>query len=99
MLSINEVTPEIGNTIQLDNGRWIRLDGEGVPATDDGFPGCAFLAFLLNIQTSVGVNVHITGRKVRYDSVGFFVTCTVEWVGDCEPSEFSKGAKLYFERF
>jgi len=91
-----EVTPETGHRIKFNASRWIALQETSDYPSVPGFSGAAFRVYLFNAGVHVGVNVTITGRYTRWDSDGRFVTCRVEYVGDCEASEYQSG-QLYLD--
>ena len=87
-----DCTPHIGSFILLDS----RHLGELLQAGDDpigqGYPGCQFRMPVRNSHFGpVSVNVKVTGRTVQIKQGMLMVRVQIEWVGDCEPSQFSSG--------
>ena len=82
-------TVKEGSVIQLPSGRMeqLKLDhSEPCP----GWPGAQF-RLPCPIGRMIAVNVTITGRTIQRRGGADWVRVKLEWVGDCEPSTFSKG--------
>lgn len=83
------IIPAIGDFIHPDKWNLGNNLTEGIPATNDGWPGSDFR--LQGKYCDWGVNIKVTGRKVIYTSWGIKVRCQIEFVGDCELSTFGYG--------
>ena len=102
-------TPALGEALIGDE--WASHGNliEGLEDLKDGFPGCQFYVTLNNGGpiTQLAVNLTISGRKRHYvDSCmhdedraagkrRWRQRVRIEFVGDCEPSTFTKGW-IYF---
>ncbi len=89
------VRPEVGAVVKLDERDITEqlLDGDGwsVP----GYAGCDFrFPIFAGPIKNVAVNVEVVGRTLQRRSGADWVRVKIEWVGDCEPSTFSKGWML-----
>jgi len=96
-----EVKPAVGLQIKVDGAKTHFRLTDGIEYVDSGFPGCDFYAVreFVEYPYSIACNVTVTGRTIqRPDGVHGrrAVRVELEWVGDCEPSTFSKGW-LYLE--
>ncbi len=89
-----EVEVNVGSVIELDSGRVEQLlDGDDY--VDSGFAGCDFrypnVVEQWRTKHAIAINVEITGRVTRYRKDARWVRVKIEWVGDCEASNFSGG--------
>lgn len=88
-----EVKPEVGSVIRFDGQYVGRRLLEGDDYVDSGFPGCAF-----RLESAIGyhiaVNVTVTGRTFQRFNDSLWVRVRVEFVGDCEPSTFTRAWML-----
>ena len=66
------------------------LESDGY--SDSGFPGCQYRMPTNNGDYQLAVNVSISGRKSHPIDYGRYKTrVKIEFVGDCEPSTFTRG--------
>lgn len=84
------MTPHPGDRLYPDGwATWANaVLEEGEPAFGAGFPGSEFR--ITTSRLTAAVNVKRTGHN-RRSFEGLCVRVRIEWVGDCEPSEYSGG--------
>lgn len=80
----------------LEPDGWGRNCGEKITKDDgfrdSGFPGCDWRIKPSNTKGNLAIKLKVTGKKIRYlRSWPRSVRVQIEWVGDCEPSTFSRG--------
>lgn len=79
--------PRVGDYVKPD--QWVMGDkltfSDGF--SDGSFPGCDF-RLMSHLGYNLAVNIIITGRTVRSNGK---VRCKIEFVGDGEPSVFTRG--------
>jgi len=85
--------PKVGDYVKPDH--WI-TGGEhlqsGTDYKDSDFPGCQFYlktGYIVGI-TQIAVNITLTG-KPRFVQGAWKTRCQIEFVGDGQPSEFTRG--------
>jgi len=83
------IAAKIGSYVELDNRRG-ELLGEGHPPVLPGFAGCQF-SFKCPLGRPIACNVEITGRTLQRRQGADAIRVRIEWVGDCEPSTFTRG--------
>lgn len=74
--------------IRMDDGRIFGAKRTDEPRVDAGFAGCDFRLGLRYHE--IAVNVKITGRVEKMWNGSPWIRCRVEFVGDCEPSTFTR---------
>jgi hypothetical protein len=85
---------KIGDGIQGDEWRCFEnLEAETNPFTDSSWPGCQFRVPMKDMK--IGVNIHLTGRKVFWTGYVWKTRVKIEVVGDGEPSTFFSGWLYY----
>jgi hypothetical protein len=93
-----DVTPKVGSYLIPDGPRHhayaigeLLLPGEDY--VDSGFAGCQFRYPnpVFGASRAIAINLEITGRTIQYRDGGRYVRVKIEWVGDCEPSTFTRG--------
>ena len=93
------VEPKVGSVVKFDDSRRLpeRLL-EGDDYVDSGFPGCDFRypnpVREWATSRAIACNVTVTGRTTQRKDGANWVRVLVEWVGDCEPSTYSRGWML-----
>lgn len=85
---------KVGDYVILDGGRIGELLLPGCNNVCPGGPGCGYrYPCPATSAHGIGCNILITGRtgQRRPYSDGVFIRIQIEWVGDCEPSTYSRG--------
>jgi len=91
MMTATRYTPRVGDVIEADGWRIGQTLDAGDDFVDSGFPGCQFRVWMGGGVFHVAVNVEVTG-KPHYRGYGRCRSrCRIEFVGDCEPSTFTRG--------
>ena len=97
-----EYAPQVGACVELDDCRI----GEGLLEGDRAdvlhncseWSGCDFRwpnpVPAWRTSRAIAVNVSIVGRTLQRRAGCYWVRVRLEWVGDCEPSTFSRGWML-----
>ena len=72
---------------------WEFVKTDACTYTDNEWSGCDYRVSEGN-SNDLAVNVHITGKTSKWNGVTFETRAKIEFVGDGEPSVFTKG-KVY----
>jgi hypothetical protein len=72
---------------------WESIKTDNCTYTDNGWNGCDYRVITGNAD-GLAINVHITGKTSTWNGFTFETRAKIEFVGDGEPSTFSKG-KVY----
>ena len=84
------LTPTVGDYLQIDSWGHGGQLLPGEPYVDAGFPGCQFR--VEGGHCSPCVDITITGKRAyRHNGNCLRVRVRVEFIGDCEASQFSGG--------
>ncbi len=77
-----------GAVVRMDDGRLFVAKRVDEARVDAGFAGCAFRLGLRHHE--IAINLRITGRVEKTWNRSGWIRCEIEYVGDCEPSEFTR---------
>ena len=86
--------PRVGEWVEPDNWNFGASLNPGDPYVDSGFPGCQFRVELSRTNIDLAVNLKVTGNPhfTYYNKEAHYRSrVRIEFVGDCEPSEFTGG--------
>ena len=93
------VEPKVGSVVKTDGTSRLPVKLlAGDDFVDAGFPGCDFRfpnpVREWETKHAIAVNVTVTGRTTQRKDGADWVRVCFEWVGDCEPSTYSRGWML-----
>jgi len=86
------VNAKEGDLIKADGWTFYEKLNPSDGFSDSGFKGCDFRVRLQDYN--IAVNVITTGKPI-FKNGHYISRCKIEFVGDCEPSEFSGGYLIH----
>ena len=73
---------------------WSFVKTDDCTYKDNGWDGCDYRVSESSNNDGLAINVHITGKTSKWNGYDFETRARIEFVGDGEPSTFTKG-KVY----